>query len=38
MSVMPKLGEINKTMQDPMARYNAVMALADLFTVEPVAK
>ena len=35
MSVMPKLGEINKTMQDPMARYNAVMALTDLFTVEP---
>ena len=34
MSVMPKLGEINKTMQDPMARYNAVMALGDFFTVE----
>ena len=25
---MPKLGEINKTIQDPLARYNAVMALA----------
>ncbi len=33
-----KLGEINKTIQDPLARYNAVMALADLFTVEPIAK
>ena len=38
MSVMPQLGEINKTMQDPLARYNAVMALGDLFTVEPLAK
>lgn len=35
MSVMPKLGEINKTIQDPLARYNAVMALGDFFTVEP---
>lgn len=35
MSVMPKLGEINKTIQDPMARYSAVMALGDFFTVEP---
>jgi len=35
MSVMPKLGEINKTIQDPLARYNAVMALGEFFTVEP---
>lgn len=35
-SVMPKLGEINRTIQDPLARYNAVMALGDFFTVEPV--
>ncbi len=35
MSVMPKLGEINKTIQDPLARYNAVVALGDFFTVEP---
>ena len=26
MSVMPKLVEINRTIQDPLARYNAVMA------------
>jgi formylmethanofuran dehydrogenase subunit E len=36
MSVMPKLGEINKTIQDPLARYRAVMALGEFFTVEPV--
>ena len=36
MSVMPKLGQINSTIQDPLARYNAVMAITDLFTVEPV--
>jgi hypothetical protein len=35
MSLMPKLGEINKTIQDPLARYNAVMALGNFFTVEP---
>jgi hypothetical protein len=35
MSVMPKLGAINKTIQDPLARYNAVMALGEFFTVEP---
>lgn len=35
-SVMPKLGEINKTIQDPLARYNAVMALGEIFSVEPV--
>jgi hypothetical protein len=35
MSLMPKLGDINKTIQDPLARHNAVMALGDFFTVEP---
>jgi formylmethanofuran dehydrogenase subunit E len=35
MSLMPKLSEINRTIQDPLGRYNAVMALPDLFTVEP---
>jgi FmdE, Molybdenum formylmethanofuran dehydrogenase operon len=35
MSVMPKLGEINKTIQEPVARFNAVMALGEFFTVEP---
>ena len=35
MSVMPKLGEINKTIQDPLARDTAVVALGDFFTVEP---
>jgi hypothetical protein len=34
---LPKLGEINRTVQDPLARYHAVMNLSDLFTVEPVA-
>jgi formylmethanofuran dehydrogenase subunit E len=34
-SIMPKLDEINKTIQDPLGRYNAVMALPDMFTVEP---
>jgi hypothetical protein len=36
MSLMPQLGEINRTIQDPLARYNAVMALPEAFTVEPV--
>jgi hypothetical protein len=36
MSMMPKLGQINSTIQDPLGRYNAVMAIADLYTVEPV--
>ena len=36
MSVMPKLSEINKTIQDPLARYNAVMALGEFFTAEAV--
>src|SRR5438552_3687238 len=35
MSHMAKLGEINRTIQDPLARYHAVMGIADLFTVEP---
>ena len=35
MSHMARLGEINRTIQDPLARYHAVMAIADLFTVEP---
>jgi formylmethanofuran dehydrogenase subunit E len=34
MSVMPRLGEINRTIQDPLGRYYAVMAIADLYTVE----
>jgi formylmethanofuran dehydrogenase subunit E len=34
-SFLPKLGQINNSIQDPLARYNAVMALPDLFTVEP---
>jgi len=36
MSVMPKLGQINSTIQDPIGRYNAVMEIADLYTVEPI--
>jgi hypothetical protein len=35
-SLMPKLGQINSTIQDPLERYKAVMALPDLYTVEPV--
>lgn len=38
MSVMPKLVEINRTIQDPLARYHAVMALGDFFAVEPLPK
>ncbi len=34
MSFMPKLGQINSTIQDPVERYKAVMALPDLFEVE----
>jgi hypothetical protein len=34
-SQLPKLGQINSTIQDPLARFHAVMALPDLFTVEP---
>jgi hypothetical protein len=33
---LPKLGEINRTIREPLARFHAVMALPDLFTVEPV--
>jgi formylmethanofuran dehydrogenase subunit E len=36
MSHMAKLGEINRTIQDPLQRYAAVMAIADLYSVEPV--
>jgi formylmethanofuran dehydrogenase subunit E len=35
MSVMPKLAQINSTIPDPLGRYDAVMAILDLFTVEP---
>jgi len=35
---MAKLVEINRTIQDPLARYNAVMGIGDLFVVEPVTK
>jgi formylmethanofuran dehydrogenase subunit E len=38
MSHMAKLGEINRTIQDPLARYDAVMGIGDLFMVEPIAK
>jgi hypothetical protein len=34
---LPKLGEINRATSDPLARYHAVMALPDLFAVEPLA-
>jgi formylmethanofuran dehydrogenase subunit E len=36
MSMMPKLGEINATNQESRGRYDAVMGLADLYTVEVV--
>jgi hypothetical protein len=36
MSMMSRLGQINSTIQDPLGRYNAVMAIADLYSVEPV--
>jgi formylmethanofuran dehydrogenase subunit E len=35
MSVVPKLDQINSTIPDPLGRYDAVMAILDLFTVEP---
>ena len=35
MSVMPKLGEINKTIETPLARFHVVTKIAVLFTVEP---
>ena len=36
MAMMPKLGQMNATMQEPIKRYEAVMAIPDLFTAEPV--
>jgi len=36
MSVMPKLGQVNSTISEPLGRYNAVMAIPDLFSVETV--
>jgi hypothetical protein len=33
MSHMAKLGQINRTIQDPLARYDAVMGIGDLFVV-----
>jgi hypothetical protein len=30
-SQLAKLGQINSTIQDPLARFHAVMALPDLF-------
>ena len=36
MSFMPKLGQINSTISEPLGRYNAVMAMPDLFTIETV--
>jgi formylmethanofuran dehydrogenase subunit E len=35
MLIMPKLGKINSTIPDPLGRYDAVMAIQDLYTVEP---
>lgn len=35
-SIMPKLDEINKTIQDPLGRYTAIMTLPNIFLVEPV--
>ena len=37
-SWLPKLGDINRTLADPLDRFNAVMNAAELFTVEPIAK
>ena len=36
MSMLPKLGQINSTIQNPRGRYDAVMAITDLYTVEAV--
>lgn len=36
LSLMTKLVEINRTIQDSLGRYNAVMELPDIFTVEPI--
>ena len=38
MAMMPKLGEINATISDPRGRYDAVMAIPDLYTVEVVSR
>ena len=38
MSHMAELNEINRTIQNPLARYDAVMAIDDLFMVQPVTK
>jgi formylmethanofuran dehydrogenase subunit E len=38
MSRMARLDAINHTIQRPLARYHAVMAIGDLFVVEPVTK
>jgi formylmethanofuran dehydrogenase subunit E len=35
-SIMARLDEINKTIHDPLGRFTAVMALPDIFSVEPV--
>jgi formylmethanofuran dehydrogenase subunit E len=35
MSIMPRLGQINSTISDPLGRYDAVMAIQDLYAVEP---
>jgi formylmethanofuran dehydrogenase subunit E len=35
MSVTAKLGEINSAIPDPLGRYDAVMAIQDLYTIEP---
>ena len=34
MAIMPKLDEINRTVQNPLGRYKAVMALPNVFSVE----
>jgi formylmethanofuran dehydrogenase subunit E len=36
MSFMSTLGQINSSISEPLARYNAVMAIPDLFSVETV--
>ena len=36
LSLMPKLVEINKTIQEPLGRYAAVVAIPNLFSVETV--
>jgi formylmethanofuran dehydrogenase subunit E len=35
MSLMARLVDINKTVSDPLARYNAVMEIPEIFAVEP---